>query len=67
MSQINKVHNHLLSGETITQAAASALYGIARLASRINDIRNLGIDVKRRMIKAKNRYNEIVSVAEYYL
>jgi hypothetical protein len=41
--------------------------GIYRLAARINDLRNVGHNITKTMIKVKNLYGETVKVAEYQL
>ncbi len=45
MTQVQQIKNHLLSGKSITQVQAMAVYGIARLSSCIEDLRNLGHDI----------------------
>ena len=41
--------------------------GCMRLASRINDLKDQGFAIGRRMKTSKNRYGKNVSFAEYYL
>jgi hypothetical protein len=41
MSQSLKILKHLKSGKSITQMEALNLYGCMRLASRINDLREI--------------------------
>lgn len=41
--------------------------GCMRLASRINDLKDQGYAIGRRMKTSKNRYGKNVSFAEYYL
>lgn len=36
-----------------------------RLASRISDMRRMGVPIERKMITVKNRYGEACSVAQY--
>jgi hypothetical protein len=40
--------------------------GIARLASRIYDLKCMGIDVKSATIEVKNRWGESVRVKQYW-
>lgn len=47
-SQNGKVLLHLIKRGTITQVEAHELYRVYRLASRINDLKNLGIELYRR-------------------
>ena len=42
-------------------------YGIMRLASRINDLREAGFVIAKQTIKGKNRYGEHISYAAYRL
>lgn len=44
-SQNGKVLLHLIKRGTITQVEAHELYRVYRLASRINDLKNLGIEL----------------------
>lgn len=44
-SQVGKVLIHLLRERSISQLEATELYRVHRLASRINDLRNLGVTV----------------------
>jgi hypothetical protein len=41
--------------------------GCMRLASRISDLKRMGIPVRKRTVSSKNRYGEKVSFAEYYI
>ncbi len=52
-SKHNEIRNHLLRGETITGLQAIELYGVYRLSSVINRIRNRdGLDVETTMVTA---------------
>ncbi len=52
-AQIGKVLIHLLRHDSITQLEATELYRVHRLASRINDLKNLGVTVmKQKMVDA---------------
>jgi hypothetical protein len=44
-SQNGRLLNHLLRVGSITQLEANELYRIHRLASRINDLKNLGVSI----------------------
>lgn len=52
---------------SITSAEAIAEYGIFRLASRISDLRKIGIPIEKQTVKGKNRYGEPISYAKYSL
>lgn len=66
-TQCDRILRHLKDYGVITSREAFNEYGIMRLAARINDLRRRGYLIGRRMQTGKNRYNESVSYAEYYL
>lgn len=41
--------------------------GITRLASRIHDLRCMGLEIESETVKAKNRFNEPIHFARYRL
>lgn len=45
MTQVSKVRQHLQAGKTITPAVALHVYGIYRLSSVIEDLRNAGMPI----------------------
>lgn len=53
-------------GATLTALEALALYGTARLASRILELRQAGMNISSRMVKVSTRSGS-ARVAEYYL
>jgi len=54
-SKHNEIKNHLLRGETITGLQAIELYGVYRLSSVINRIRNRdGLEVETTMVTASD-------------
>lgn len=67
MTQCERIVRHIEDYGSITSLDAMTEYGIMRLASRINDLKGMGFNVKRVMESAKNRYGEPVSYARYYL
>ena len=67
MNQTETILHHLKMYGPITQADAFELYGIFRLASRINDIKRLGYPVEKEIITGKNRFGKKVSFARYSL
>lgn len=67
MNQTEMILHHLQTKKSITQLEAMECYGIARLASRINDLRTLGLPVRKVMEKGKNRFGKTTSYARYYL
>lgn len=64
-TQCDMLLEHLSRGEPITQKEALDYYGIARLASRISDLKREGKIIYRRMIPVKTRYAGIAHVAQY--
>ena len=66
-SQCKQILDHLADGRRITSADALAKYSVARLASRINDLKNAGHQIGKTMIPAVNRFGDTVHVAEYFL
>ena len=67
MSQCDRVLEYMKEFGSITQLEAIRDIGCMRLASRINDLRERGYAIGRRMKTGKNRYGNTVSFAEYYL
>jgi hypothetical protein len=49
MTQCEKIMRHLERYGSITSVEAMSEYGIARLASRINDLKKSGVPIKKRM------------------
>lgn len=54
-TQAQKILSHLKRGWKITQSDAFHKYGCWRLASRINEIRNLGFDVRTKMVEREGK------------
>lgn len=67
MTQSERILEHMREKGSITQLTAMQEYGIYRLASRISDLRKEGVNIKREMVKGKNRYGEKVAFASYSL
>ena len=65
--QIDMILRHMREQGSITQREALQDYGIARLASRINDIRKAGVPVLTIVETARNRYGAPVHYARYEL
>lgn len=66
-TQCERVLRHLQDYGKITSLEAITEYGILRLASRINEIRKRGVDIKSKTISGKNRYGETTHYASYEL
>ena len=58
---------HLEKHRTITSKEAEDEYGIMRCASRINELRKLGVPIKTELIAARNRRGKISNFARYRL
>lgn len=67
MTQCEKIIRHMEDYGSITSLEAMQEYGIMRLASRISDIKQLGIPIQKEMVSGKNRYGESTSYARYSL
>jgi len=65
--QITQVLDYLEQIGPITPAVALSELGIARLAARINDLRNLGWHIETEMIHVRNRLGDPCHVARYRL
>ena len=65
-SQCHTLLSHFKHG-SITQAEALKKYGIARLASRINDLKNAGHTIAKTMIVVSNRDGKPCRVARYWM
>jgi len=64
MTQRAEILRHLDSGQPITQGDALKLYGIARLAARIHELRDQGIEITKRIKRVRTRRG-VARVAEY--
>ena len=68
MTQREMVLRFMKDEGSITQWEAMKELGIMRLGARIWDLKNKdGIEVKREMVKSKNRYGKRVAYARYSL
>lgn len=64
--QEKDVIDYIVAHGSITTLQAFAI-GVARLASRIFDLRAKGIQIKSEMVNVKNRKGETCRVARYWL
>lgn len=62
-TQCAMIREHLMQGHTITSLEALQRFGCMRLASRICDLRDKGMDIKTKRIQLPNGK----SVTEYSL
>jgi len=54
-TQAKAILSHLKRGWKITQSDAFHKYGCWRLASRINELRNAGFDIRTKMIESEGK------------
>ena len=67
MNQQQRILDYMKAHGGITTLEAMKDLGVARLASRIWDIRRSGIEVDNERVTVKNRYGEDCSVVRYSL
>ena len=71
MSQKTKILEHLKKGKSITPLDALSLFGCFRLAARISEIRDIGLQegftIKTESFMVRNRDGETKPVARYVL
>ena len=65
-TQVKRIIRFMQKHGSITTMQAFAM-GITRLASRIFDIRRMGIEVTSETVTGKNRWGETVHFARYTL
>ena len=63
MSQNKQIADYLNKGKKLTTIDALNKFGCFRLASRINDLRNDGMNIKTNIIKLENKKQ----IAQYSL
>ncbi|MBE7032924.1 MAG: hypothetical protein E7406_01705 [Ruminococcaceae bacterium] len=66
-TQCERIIQYMKDFGSITTLQAFTDLGCTRLASRVNDLRNQGYDIKSEFVSGKNRYDETVSYKKYYL
>lgn len=66
-TQCERIVKYMQDFGSITTLQAFTDLGCTRLASRVNDLRNQGYDIKSKFVSGKNRYDETVSYKKYYL
>lgn len=67
MSQCERILQYIEDYGSITQLDALREFGCMRLASRVSDMRKMGINIVRDMETSNNRYGEKVTYARYRL
>ncbi len=67
MTQNEKVLRHLQEHGSITPLDALKEYSIMRLASRISDLKRMGIKITSKIESSKNSYGDTVHYSVYRL
>lgn len=65
MTQKEMIVKYINDFGSISTYEAFVDLGIARLASRISDLKNDGLKIDRETVKSKNRYGKKVHYARY--
>ena len=65
MSQTSNLYQHMLDVGPITPLDAFRLYGILACHSRINELRERGIDVETKMIRVGDKMVGQYSISKY--
>ena len=66
-SQRAQIADYLNRGNFITSIMALNLFGCARLASRIDELRQAGMPIETHWMAIRNRNGKTVRIAEYRL
>lgn len=66
-TQNERILDYIEQFGSITQAEAYRDLGVARLASRISDLRSMGYPIESTMEMVKNRFGEKCYVKRYFL
>lgn len=67
MTQNERIMRHLTDYGSITSMEAMSEYGIMRLASRVSDLKRLGVPIISETVTGRNRYGEVTRYARYRL
>lgn len=67
VTQCDRILRHMKDHGSITPDEAKALYGVARLASRINDLRAQGVAITTETVIGKNKFEQRTHYARYRL
>ena len=66
-TQVQRVLDYMRDFGGITQHQASLDLGVQRLASRISEIKKMGIHVTSEFVPVQNRYGETCHIKRYKL
>ena len=67
MTQCDRIVKYMQDFGSISSWEAMRDIGCMRLASRIHDLRKMGIGIEKEMVTTKNRYGESKTYARYRL
>lgn len=67
MTQTERILEHVQKYGSITPLEALKEYGVMRLASRVHDLKKLGVYLNRTTEKSTNRFGETVHYTRYTL
>lgn len=66
-SQSIAIARYLEAGGRLTPLQALDLFGCFRLAARIGELRNRGMDIQTKWLKVRNEKGRMVRIGEYSL
>lgn len=65
MTQIERIVQYMRDFGGITQLEAMRDLGVMRLASRISEMRKMGMRIVKTIVRDRNRYGEAIRYARY--
>lgn len=65
MSHMTDAFDYILKHGSITHREAEAAFGCSRIAARVCDLKDIGVDISREIVPVTNRNGEICHVARY--
>lgn len=66
-TQCKRLLDYMRGGGKVTSLDALSEFGIARLASRVSDLRKRGYPVMSEWVEVENRFGERVRVKRYWM
>lgn len=66
-SQCDRLLEAMKRGESVTQIDAWARFGCSRLAARVRDLRDEGVEIRAEWQEVQNRFGESCRVKRYSL
>lgn len=65
MSHMTDAFDYIYMHGAITHREAEAAFGCSRIAARICDLKNIGVDISREIVPVTNRNGGVCHVARY--